>query len=96
MDNYLESDPQRGSMAAILLGLLFAKMDRHPDAVTVLLDAALRWHQVSGNWDSGHLRILKQERAVIGEASFSQLVRANVSPDLLPSLESRLLTAEDT
>ena len=90
-----ETLPRRASIAATHLGRLLAQTGRHADAVTVLLDAALQWHQVTGKWDIGDLRDLKRERVIIGQAAFSQLVTAKVPQELQPLLDSGLQRAED-
>lgn len=61
----------------------------------VLLDAALLWHKATGNWNAGDLRYLRRERAIIGQAAFSQLTEAKVPRDLQPSLSSGIDSAED-
>ena len=90
-----ESDPRQASMTATRLGLLLAETGRHADAATVLLDAALLWHQVTGGWDVGDLRNLKRERAIIGQAAFDQLAAAKIPQDLRESLDSGIETVAD-
>jgi tetratricopeptide (TPR) repeat protein len=85
-DIYLETDRRQGSMSATRLGLLLAETGRHADAAAVLLDAALLWHQGTGDWDPGDLRNLRQERAAIGQAAFDQLVATKIPQDLQASL----------
>jgi hypothetical protein len=83
-------------MTATRLGLLLAEAGRHPDAATVLLDAALLWHQATGGWDAGDLRNLKRERAVIGQAAFDQLVAAKVPANLRTALNSGIDKSDDS
>lgn len=97
LDIYLEeSDPRQASMTATQLGLLLAETGRHTDAATVLLDAALFWHQATGGWDAGDLQNLKRERAIIGQDAFGQLAAARIPQDLRTSLDSGIDSAEDS
>jgi hypothetical protein len=75
---------------------LLAATGRHSDAAAMLIDAALLWQQVVGGWDPGDLRHLKNESAVIGQATFEQLVTAKVPPDLQESLTSGIESAEES
>ena len=95
LDIYLEVDPRQASATATQLGLVLAETGRHADAAAVLMDAALLWHQLTGGWDTGNLRYLKRERAILGQATFSQLAAAKVPQNLRQSLDSGIDSAED-
>ena len=95
LEIWRESDPRQASMTTSRLGLLFAAVGRHDDAAAALLDAALTWHQVTGNWDAGDLTNLKRERAIIGSDAFEQFVAAKIPEDLRTSLVSGVDAAED-
>jgi tetratricopeptide (TPR) repeat protein len=95
LDIYLESDPRQASIVATQLGLVLAETGQHPDAAMTLMDAALLWHQLTGTWDTGDLRYLKRERAILGPAAFNQLAEAKVPRKLRQSLDSGLDSAED-
>ena len=82
-------------MTATRLGLVLAETGRHADAADVLIDGALLWHQLTGGWDTGDLRYLKRERAILGQAAFDQLAAAKVPQDLRQSLDSGLDSADD-
>jgi hypothetical protein len=68
MEIYLESDQRSASMTATRLGLLLAKDGGNADAAGMLLDGAVAWHQLTGDWDPADLRYLKRERQIIGES----------------------------
>jgi hypothetical protein len=91
----LESDPRQASATAARLGLVLAGAGRHDDAAVVLIDGALLWHQLTGGWDTGDLRYLRRERAILGQAAFGRLAAAKVPQDLRQSLGSGIDGAED-
>jgi hypothetical protein len=57
--------------------------------------AALLWQQVTGRWDPGDLRYLRDEVAIVGQGEFGQLVTAKVPPSLQKSLYSGVAGIED-
>jgi tetratricopeptide (TPR) repeat protein len=95
LDIYLESNPREASVLARSLGLLLAKIDRHTDAALVLLEGALIWHQLAGNWNTADLQHLKRERQLISEASFRQMVTARVPRDLHETFTTAIDNADD-
>lgn len=92
---FLESDPRNASMTGTRIGLLLAEVGRHVDAATMLIDAAMLWQQVTGGWDPGDLRYLRDEVAIIGQDEFGQLVTAKVPSSLQKSLYSGVAGIED-
>jgi len=95
LDIFLESDPERASLEATRLGLLFSRTDRHLDAAMMLLEGALLWRQLTGNWDIADLRYLKRGRQLIGESAFKQIVATKVPNDLQESLIAAVDKADD-
>ena len=76
-------DLRAASITASRLGNLIAQLDRHLEAVTVLLYAATTWRQETGQFDPDDLQWLNQERVLIEPAQFTALVEAHVPPDLI-------------
>src|SRR5262249_141577 len=56
------------------LALLLAESGRHDEAVVILLDAAVSWHQLTGSWDPEDLSYLKRERKLIKAEEFTALI----------------------
>jgi hypothetical protein len=86
---------RQASATATRLGLLLTETGRHADAAMTLIDAMLLWHKLTGKWDTGDLRYLKRERAILGDTAFNQLAEATVRQSLQPSLDSGLDSAQD-
>jgi tetratricopeptide (TPR) repeat protein len=95
LDIFRESDARNASIVATSLGQMLSSIDRHFDATTILLDGALLWHQLTGNWDPAGLRYLKRERQLIGEADFKQIITAKVPHDLQEALTTAVTKADD-
>jgi tetratricopeptide (TPR) repeat protein len=95
LDNFLESDARNASLVATSLGGLLSSTGRHGDAAITLLNGALLWRQLTGNWDPADLRDLKRERQFIGEAAFRQLVTQKVSHGLQEALTGAVIDADD-
>jgi hypothetical protein len=87
---FLETDKRSASEEASYLGRFLAKRSRHVEAAEILLDAAVSWHQLAGNWDPVDLQWLKRERQHVGDAPFTLLVTTNVSQDLQKLLISAI------
>jgi tetratricopeptide (TPR) repeat protein len=85
-----ESDPRAASSTATELGSVLARLGRHSEATAILLYAATSWRQETGKWDSGDLRLVNQERALIAPSEFTGLVKANVPADLADELRAAL------
>lgn len=95
LDIFLESDTRNASIAATGPGRLLSSFDRHVDAAMMLLDGALLWHQLTGEWATAGLRYLKRERQLIGEAHFNQIVTAKVPRDLQEAFTVAVAKADD-
>ena len=86
LDIFLETDKRSASGEASSLGILLATLSRHVEAAETLLDAAVSWHQLTGDFDPVDLQWLKRERQHVGDAAFTQMVSANVPQDLQKTL----------
>ena len=91
-----ESDPLQASVSATQLGQLLAETGRHAEAAIVLLDAALLWHQATGEWmptalrepqagthnhRTGRLRPANRGKDPAGPANVTQL-QASTAPKI--------------
>jgi tetratricopeptide (TPR) repeat protein len=86
LDIRREPDPLAASNTATRLGSVLAKLGRHPEATRTLLYAALTWRQGTEQWPVTDLKLLHQERAVIGSAEFAELIRSDIPSDLVGEL----------
>jgi tetratricopeptide (TPR) repeat protein len=78
LDIQRQSDPRGASSTATQLGIVLAQLDKHTEAAAVLLYAAMSWREETGQWDPEDLRLLNQERTVLGSGEFTKLIKANV------------------
>jgi tetratricopeptide (TPR) repeat protein len=90
LDIFLETDKRMASAGASSLGRLLATRSRHAEATEILLDAAVSWHQLTGDWDSVDLQWLKRERQHLGDTAFTPPLTAHVPQDLQKSLISAI------
>jgi tetratricopeptide (TPR) repeat protein len=56
------NDLRSSSIVASTLGSMIADLDRHTEAVEILLFAAVSWRQLTKTWPDEGLRIIKRER----------------------------------
>ncbi len=82
------SDPRAASVTAGQLGVVLTALGQHREAARTFLYAAATWHQETGHWDDQDLQLLREARAALGPAEFSNVVKAE-----LPSAEADKLTA---
>jgi len=90
LDIYLGTDPRQASTTATQLGVLLAETGRHDEAAVILIEAAVGWHQLTGDWDARDVQYLKRQRTILGQDEFGRLADAKVPQDLRQSLDSEL------
>jgi tetratricopeptide (TPR) repeat protein len=95
LDIFLETDKRMASVGASSLGRLLATRSRHAEATEILLDAAVSWHQLTGDWDSADLQWLKRERQHLGDTAFTPLLTTHVPQDLQKSLISAIDNSDE-
>src|SRR5712691_1861409 len=78
-----ETDPRAASSTATQLGSVLAQLGQHSEATAILLYVAASWRQETGQWNPDGLRLVNQERALIGPGEFAALVSTNVPADLV-------------
>jgi tetratricopeptide (TPR) repeat protein len=93
---FSESDRRRASQTATRLGLVLGESGRHDEAAAILMDAAVIWYQLTGNWDPGDLRYLEREREFIGDEAFITMVAAKVPPEIQTAFTEAYTNATNT
>ena len=82
-------------MTATKLGIVLAALDRHGEAVSMLLYAATSWQRLSGEWAPDVLGWLKRERRLVGVDEFTEQVRTDVPAELAEELVAAIDAAEE-
>lgn len=92
LERFSETDKQKASQTAIALGTVLGAMNRHAEAIRTLLDAAISWRQLTGQFDENALNLLAAERAIVGEEDFDRRLPGHRPDDLVTELV-KLVTA---
>jgi tetratricopeptide (TPR) repeat protein len=83
-------DRQAWSAIATRIGIALAQANQHQDATTILLQAAITWHQQTGRWDPQDLTWLVREREQVDPSFFAQQVSAHVPDDMQDEFSAAL------
>jgi tetratricopeptide (TPR) repeat protein len=89
------TDVEAASSAATKLGQLLVQQDRHDEAATVIMYAALSWYERAGRWHTMDLQLLRRTRALVDPETFSALVRENIPEELAGDLIAAIDATED-
>ena len=96
LDMLPESDQRLTSTIKTSLGVIIAERGRHDEATAIVLEAAVAWYQLTGDWDPLDMRCLKRERRNIGDEAFMLLVATKVPHHVQTALTTAIDGVADT
>ncbi|WP_433296269.1 tetratricopeptide repeat protein [Actinoplanes sp. CA-030573] len=92
LDIYVEFRDRRSAASTYhRLGVLLSQLNRHPESVAALLQAAVNWHTSTGAWPNETFEELRQEKPHLPEhefqAAIAEIIPANLHHEVSNALD---------
>ncbi|MFC3962140.1 tetratricopeptide repeat protein, partial [Nocardia jiangsuensis] len=92
---YRDTDDERGaSQVTTTLGRVLAHTGQHTEAFTVLVEAAVGWWKLTGEFDSGDIGLLNQQQPHLDQHTIDAIIDA-LGPATATALRQQLDQREE-